>query len=1017
MKRVGLAFHEDCLLHKGPVGHPESPQRVRKILEELKKQGLFDKCIPITGKDIPTVTKEELLLTHGENLVMKVLTSFEEIDLYSANKFFYVDSDTYYCKDTPNAALLAIGAVTELMERVFKGELDSGFAVVRPPGHHCEKSKPMGFCLFSNVVVAINAIKHKYKHTNKYQRFAVIDWLIFCLDVHHGNGSQDLFWEDENILYISLHRSDNGTFYPQSGLVHETNNGHNVNIPLWGGMGDEEYGQSFEAVICPIIEAFQPEMILISSGFDSCWGDEMGGMNVTPPMYGQFIDYLYRIPFRHPCGIVVLLEGGYHLDMLGKAACSLTYALLHGHVKKKETKKKKKKKWKLVPMIIDTTNEQAQKKKKAQFTEVLTDVLIVQSVHYPTLKLGKHFAKLNLAKNSNFIAMHAKKEKESNEMKQGTSEEVDMFCKLLSSYPYGLTIDSIASSVSYQINVLKNKALLPFRFKADEYSQDIISGLRLQIRGCDGGGGGGGGASNANSSNLWLSKCRVVGDCVLPLATVVTMYKLNNCRANKHLNGTYVLRTPLLCLHPHMRKDRLQSKVDLHECNGGFYMEYVNYHPIYPLHAHEQWIVMEGPLFETKAYSQHIEDNDNKKDDSKDDKKKENTMTKLTWQINSIADLNNEHRLVQTHVSYPFHRSDDREEYITSVLESYLQPHFMKWSVKVGDRVWLYLKDDCLDEDRYTEDIRTVLKHARTSEVVVPGRVSAIDLFRSDNGFFYVELSEGEKSLWPEKETKDPAELGIMYFKSVHLNDVAFIRGYEKTLFDRTRTIKIYLKGFDDGIAFQDTRTKQQVANVLKTVGSILEKECSARTSKDKTWNTFSLLLTFDGGEFAQSSYTFLLPIIYQFVCTHFASQITTVQLLAFLTHDCRQRFQTDWRDVVFYSDVHKRVKDNVRIWGVLKDERDQHEVGVYGMIHSRPEYVLCFGGGTALQHEFKDLLAQQNLTHILPNMFVYVFDVLQYKYVDHGRVEVQKSFFFEGGDIKHKHIHVELFQCQPSLH
>ncbi|ETO27601.1 histone deacetylase [Reticulomyxa filosa] len=205
-RNVGLAYHEKCLLHIGPKSHPESPARVEKIIEELKKQGLLEQCVQVTGKDIPLATEEQLLLTHEESHITKVLNGHKDLSA-SMDDYSYMDSDTYFCKDSAEAekdfvikppllwsfvvrerktnkqkhmekALLAVGSIIDLMEKVIRKELDSGFAVVRPPGHHCEKHRTMGFCLFSNVVVAINTIRHKYKSSNKYQRFAIIDWFV-----------------------------------------------------------------------------------------------------------------------------------------------------------------------------------------------------------------------------------------------------------------------------------------------------------------------------------------------------------------------------------------------------------------------------------------------------------------------------------------------------------------------------------------------------------------------------------------------------------------------------------------------------------------------------------------------------------------------------------------------------------------------------------------------------------------------------------------------------------------------
>ncbi|ETO33248.1 histone deacetylase [Reticulomyxa filosa] len=194
MNRVGLAFHPDCLLHVGPAGLAECPERIESILTSLKKHGLYEQCFILTGKDIPIATKEELLLIHEEALVTKVLTAHKDITLLSDKEYFDIEQDTFYCKHSPRAGIYSLLSLHKLQLKSIvsdwgndringtsnKKKLDSGFAVVRPPGHHCKYDQPMGYCLFNNIVVAVNTIKRRYKHVNKFQRFVVIDWFSFC---------------------------------------------------------------------------------------------------------------------------------------------------------------------------------------------------------------------------------------------------------------------------------------------------------------------------------------------------------------------------------------------------------------------------------------------------------------------------------------------------------------------------------------------------------------------------------------------------------------------------------------------------------------------------------------------------------------------------------------------------------------------------------------------------------------------------------------------------------------------
>ncbi|ETO26572.1 histone deacetylase hda1 [Reticulomyxa filosa] len=309
------------------------------------------------------------------------------------------------------------------MERVIKNELDSGFAVVRPPGHHCERDRPMGFCLFNNIVVAMHVIKKRYKDMGTYQRFAIIDWSVTAkkkksekrgrkkeVDVHHGNGTQNLCWDDKDVLYLSIHRGDNGSFYPCTGFATDVG-GHNnvVNIPLLREMGDKEYIQCFENVICPIVESFAPDMILISSGFDACIGDPLGGMNVTPPMYGRFVHYLYNnIAWKHGQvpGIVCLLEGGYDLETMPKAACCIIYSLLHKSFDEEQFLRdiKDAEDFNLWKQLIKTKKEHPRAAK--YFEETLKELFDVHSGHFPLLAKTNKFKELsNREKSPNDIVV------------------------------------------------------------------------------------------------------------------------------------------------------------------------------------------------------------------------------------------------------------------------------------------------------------------------------------------------------------------------------------------------------------------------------------------------------------------------------------------------------------------------------------------------------------------------------------------------------------------------------------
>ena len=251
-----------------------------------------------------------------------------------------------------------MGGFYESLEKVcIAEEINSAFALVRPPGHHACEQRAMGFCHFNNVVVGINALKEQYKDDPKCpKKILIVDW-----DVHHGNGTQDLTYEDASILYFSIHRYSSGIFgfYPGTGAIEDTgfnakkkkkskgknsetekNNdkesleetkydesnplGKNVNVTMRRGMGDYEYLLVWRDILIPIAQEFAPDLIIVSAGFDACTGDPLGGLRVTPPCYGELTKQLLQVQSK----MVILLEGGYNLDSMPKAVCCCVHALL-----------------------------------------------------------------------------------------------------------------------------------------------------------------------------------------------------------------------------------------------------------------------------------------------------------------------------------------------------------------------------------------------------------------------------------------------------------------------------------------------------------------------------------------------------------------------------------------------------------------------------------------------------------------------------------------------------------------
>jgi acetoin utilization deacetylase AcuC-like enzyme len=213
--------------------------------------------------------------------------------------------DTSTCAKSYEAALWAAGGLLELIKAVMEKRLDNGFALVRPPGHHAERDRAMGFCLFNNVAIGARYALRKYS----LQRILIVDW-----DVHHGNGTQNSFYEDPQVLYFSTHRY--GFFYPGTGGAKEVGKGRgegfNVNVPLSTGVGDAEYGNIFEKFLKPIALEYQPQLLLVSAGFDTHHDDPLGGMEVTEKGFARMTQVLMEIAeLTAQEKLVITLEGGY----------------------------------------------------------------------------------------------------------------------------------------------------------------------------------------------------------------------------------------------------------------------------------------------------------------------------------------------------------------------------------------------------------------------------------------------------------------------------------------------------------------------------------------------------------------------------------------------------------------------------------------------------------------------------------------------------------------------------------
>jgi acetoin utilization deacetylase AcuC-like enzyme len=297
MTRTGVVRDKKFMEHQMGPYHPECPERLEVIyamLDGADMRGQFQE-VPVRRAEI-----EELLLIHSPEYV-------EELAATEGKEYTYLDPDTQTSSGSYEAALLAAGGMCEAISMVISGELDNAFALVRPPGHHAEKARAMGFCLFNNVAIGA---RYAQKHL-KLQRVLVVDW-----DLHHGNGTQHSFENDPSILYFSAHQYP---FYPGSGGLNEVGigkgKGFTCNVPLSGGYGDGEYVGILERILRPIAIEFNPEIILVSTGFDIHKDDPLGGMRVTPAGFAAMTRSIMQMGEECCKGNMVLtLEGGYDIQ-------------------------------------------------------------------------------------------------------------------------------------------------------------------------------------------------------------------------------------------------------------------------------------------------------------------------------------------------------------------------------------------------------------------------------------------------------------------------------------------------------------------------------------------------------------------------------------------------------------------------------------------------------------------------------------------------------------------------------
>jgi acetoin utilization deacetylase AcuC-like enzyme len=298
--------HPSSLLHDMGPYHPECPDRLRAIGDRLISAGLD---AYLRHCDAPAATHEQLARVHGEGY----LATIEEESPVSG--LHYIDPDTAMCPHSLTAALHAAGALVHATDLVAGGECRSAFCAVRPPGHHAERNRAMGFCLFNNVAVgAAHALA-----AHAIERVAVIDF-----DVHHGNGTEDIFADDPRVLMVSTFQHP---LYPYSGVNPLGPN--MVNVPLAPGSGSEEFREAVRERWLPALEAHAPEILYVSAGFDAHREDPLAGLKLTEADYAWVTRELVAVAGRHAKGrIVSTLEGGYSLSALGRSVAEHVRELL-----------------------------------------------------------------------------------------------------------------------------------------------------------------------------------------------------------------------------------------------------------------------------------------------------------------------------------------------------------------------------------------------------------------------------------------------------------------------------------------------------------------------------------------------------------------------------------------------------------------------------------------------------------------------------------------------------------------
>ena len=304
-----LYSHPIYLEHLTPPGHPERPDRLRAIARTLEDEA-FAQLVHVES---PAGDEATILYAHPEEYVEKIRRAIPDEGIAR------LDADTSASPKSWEAAITAIGAANAAVDDVFSGKADNVFVASRPPGHHAETSTAMGFCLFNNAAIAARYAQRRHGA----ERVAIVDW-----DVHHGNGTQEIFWRDPSVLYCSTHQMP---LYPGTGRKDETGLGNIVNAPLSPNTGSETFREAFKSRVLPAVDRFQPDLVIISAGFDAHHRDPLAEINLTEDDFdwatGQLMDRAARFSNNR---VVSLLEGGYDLQGLAFSVGAHVKRLMKG---------------------------------------------------------------------------------------------------------------------------------------------------------------------------------------------------------------------------------------------------------------------------------------------------------------------------------------------------------------------------------------------------------------------------------------------------------------------------------------------------------------------------------------------------------------------------------------------------------------------------------------------------------------------------------------------------------------